>query len=644
MMETQNRGRWERVGPAARRAPGDIRRDGELACRALTTECKMESESSTGEEDEASPLTREEQLALAAFECAERGDTVELRRLAECGVDLGMVDEGGCSLAHEAAAEGQAGVVQLLGESTGEALQRVQETLSAQEAELGWTPFHAAASQGHADCIVALSQIADDPGISIWGVRDRDGGTPLHVAAMAGHAKAVHALLTTLGDHSGEPLWSQVVARDHNSLTALQGAIIEGRVETVRALVRWACTVDSAKAVARNLLGANDASGYSNAFHFGATAGQPAAITVIQDELWQHFHERSVRPMLKLLAARDADGLTPLHRAVARGHATCCAPLDFSDASISTSDAWGCCALDGQGRTALHLAAAGGHVNCLHELLRIGLPVQWLLRPDSSYGLPTQYAAHHGHLEFLLALAQASRKPEHFMATGTSMRDDLASQNTVIAGECLQCPTWQRPRPRSDGGLDSGLKVAQRGGSLLHELERDCSISDDARKVAAGAAWCFLTAAYQRLAFAATFTQKSAALHLRGGTAATIDATARLPRAGNCSWLQADGATLFEDIEMTSGWVEVLGPSLRWLVGAGHATAEVGARFRRQGGWAWNASAENGHSARPGSEIRNRGHGDGESSSKRRSRHDRNGRKKQRRSGASKVIVVSIDE
>eukprot|EP01043_Picozoa_sp_COSAG02_P013675 COSAG02_NODE_551_length_20435_cov_27.974380_4_plen_607_part_00 len=606
----------------------------------------MESESSADEAGEASPLTREEQLALAAFECAERGDTVELRRLAECGVDLGMVDEAGCSLAHEAAAEGQAGVVQLLGESKGGALQRVRATLSAQEAELGWTPFHAAASQGHADCIVALSQIASDPGISIWAGRDRDGGTPLHVAAMAGHVQAVHALLTTLGDRSGEPLWSRVVARDHNNLTALQGAIIEGRVETVRALVRWACTVDNAKAVARNLLGANDASGYSNAFHFGATAGQPAAITVIQDELWQHFHERSVRPVLKLLAARDADGLSPLHRAVARGHAMCCAPLDFSDASIPTSDAWGCCALDGQGRTALHLAAAGGHVNCLHELLRIGLPVRWLLRPDASHGLPTQYAAHHGQLEFLLALAQASRRPDHFpvWATGTSMRDDLASHNTDSAGDCLQSPIWQRPRPRRDCGLDSGLKVAQCGGSLLQELERDTSISEDARKVAAGATWCFLTAAYQRLAFAATFTQKSAALHLRGGAAATIDATARLPRAGNCSWLRADGTTLFEDIEMTAGWVEVLGPSLRRLVEAGHATAEVGARFRRQGGWAWNASAENGHSSIPVDLIRNRGHGDGESGSKRRSRRDRDGRKKQRRSAASKVIVVSIDE
>ena len=91
--------------------------------------CSMEASSEEDEDDE--PLSQEERLALSAFACAERGDAAELRRLAGRGVELGMVDEGGCSLAHEAAAGGQAGVVRLLGETTGDVLQRVRATLPA---------------------------------------------------------------------------------------------------------------------------------------------------------------------------------------------------------------------------------------------------------------------------------------------------------------------------------------------------------------------------------------------------------------------------------------------------------------------------------------------------------------------------------
>jgi hypothetical protein len=233
---------------------------------------------------------------------------------------------------------------------------------------------------------------------------------------------------------------------------------------------------------------------------------------------------------------------------------------------------------------------------------------------------------------------------------GTSTRHTLHSESPGIARDSLQRPTWQRPRPRNDCILGSGLERAQRGGSLLRELARDISISEDARKVAADASWCFLTGAYQRLAFAVIFAQQSASLRLPGGTAAIIDATARLPRAGNYSWLKADGVTLLEDIEMNLGWVEVFGASLRRLAGAGHATAEVAMRFRQQGGWAWNAGTENSaqisgaHSAGPVGGNRKRGRRNGKGGSSRGSRRVRADRKKVRRRGASKVLVVAIDD
>lgn len=612
------------------------------------------------------PHTEEERLALAAFGCAERGDTTELRRLAEeDSVDLGMIDEGGCSLAHEAAAEGQASVIRLLGEGAGDMLQRVRSTLDKHEAELGWTPFHAAASQGHGECIVALAQIAYNAGApsamaaaDILEARDCDGGTPLHVAAMSGHVVAINALLE-IGEPLDIPMWTPVGARDSNNLTALQTAIIEGRVEAVRALVRWGCTYGSAHDVRLHLLGANDASGFSNAFHFAAASGQAAVINGIQDEMWQHFRERSSRPMIDLLSAPDADHMTPLHRAVTRGHAACCAPLDFSvtgEGSLLLHDAWGVCALDGQGRSSAHLAAAGGHVECLHELLRIGLPVRWLLRADASRGLPTQYAAHHGQLSFLLELTKATQRPEHYdccntINTGSAKRARRPSKRASDS----RIPIWQRARPKLGDGVSNGLEAPECGCSLLHELQRDTSISDSARKVAANAAWCFLTAAYQRLAFAAIFTPTFPSLRLRGGTSATIDTIARLPRAGNRSWIRADGKTFFEDIETSPGWVEILGPSLRRLVGAGYAATAVAARFSQQGGWTWNTDPDRTSPATAGKIVCHLGrlthkrssrpnHGSSPNSSTNRRKRDRSVHNKKRRRGASKVLIVTIDD
>jgi hypothetical protein len=286
-------------------------------------------------------------------------------------------------------------------------------------------------------------------------------------------------------------------------------------------------------------------------------------------------------------------------------------------------------------------AAQGGHVECLNELLRIGIPVQWLLWRDQSNGQPTQYAAHHGKLAFLLALAQATqRSPREFaseaeteigsqpLAITSSSRqgggDDGGSSMTTAERkhQPSRLPSWRRPLSHVDWAdvSSSRLPASARGGTLLSELAADKDISEDARAVAADAVWHYLTAAYQRLAFATIFhggedastsTRPNAAaagagagagggdrergaalapLHVRGGVAETIDVTARLPRAGERLWLSADDLTVFDDVEIVAGWVEVLLPCLSSLVGASYARSDVARRFRGEGGWAWRVA------------------------------------------------------
>ena len=95
------------------------------------------------------------------------------------------------------------------------------------------------------------------------------------------------------------------------------------------------------------------------------------------------------------------------------------------------------------------------------------------------------------------------------------------------------------------------LPASCRCGALLEELSHDATISDQAQAVAARASAHFLAAAYQRLAFAAVFHGSS--LHLPGGAAATIEATARLPRAALATSLAPDGVTIFKPLEVVSG-------------------------------------------------------------------------------------------
>ena len=107
--------------------------------------------------------------------------------------------------------------------------------LRGEEHELGWTPAHAAADQGHAAC---LRLLVASPMVDLVA-EDHGGNTPVHLAASAGRHRAVAAVLAL--KEFEEPLgWDKrlsVLGRHNMSgQTPLACAIAEGRPRCVAGL------------------------------------------------------------------------------------------------------------------------------------------------------------------------------------------------------------------------------------------------------------------------------------------------------------------------------------------------------------------------------------------------------------------------
>jgi ankyrin repeat protein len=209
--------------------------------------------------------------AAAAFDAAQAGDTGALRVLASgpAGADiLAFADEQERTLAHEAAMAGHAAVLELLGglaqvkrvRGTPATEDPVCSALFAPEQELGYTPAHVAAEQGHTECLLALCMAADalaaaDPSSTpaqkppcVLTASSVDGNTPLGLAAMAGHPATLAAALRRLQAHAtnGGRMYCTIahVRRPNGAgMSALQQAIVEGHGECVEELVRWAAAL-----------------------------------------------------------------------------------------------------------------------------------------------------------------------------------------------------------------------------------------------------------------------------------------------------------------------------------------------------------------------------------------------------------------
>ncbi|MHC4740827.1 MAG: ankyrin repeat domain-containing protein [Planctomycetota bacterium] len=95
--------------------------------------------------------------------------------------------------------------------------------LIEERGDMGATPLHTAAEQGHAEIMKLLIERGMDPSQADWIAR-----SPLHVAAAKGHAEAVAALLEGGAKHS---------PGNHQSDTPLHLAADAGHVDVVRILI-----------------------------------------------------------------------------------------------------------------------------------------------------------------------------------------------------------------------------------------------------------------------------------------------------------------------------------------------------------------------------------------------------------------------
>jgi ankyrin repeat protein len=161
--------------------------------------------------------------------------------------------------------------------------------------ELGGTPAYGAASQG----LCTNLRLLHSWGASI-GVCD-SGGAPVHAAARSGHATTVRTL---------HELGADIAVPDRDGDTAAHDAARGGHTECLKMLHELGASLS-----VTNRIGETPAS-------HAANCGQPAALQMIG------------RLGGDLTTPDEENGLSPIHTAIANGHAQCVAELHSLGVSI----------------------------------------------------------------------------------------------------------------------------------------------------------------------------------------------------------------------------------------------------------------------------------------------------------------------
>lgn len=264
--------------------------------------------------------------------------------------------------------------------------------------DLGWTPLHAAACEGHRAVCGALTEQGS---VLRVAEMDNEGRTALILAAQEGHVAAVRLLLDRRCpiDH-----------RAYDGHSALSAALLEEQAEAAELLMRRGADTDVRDAEGRPLLyllvlerrlemaalllekggvplESRDAEGRT-ALHVACWQGAAETTSV----LLRHGANPN---------AQDAAGRPPLHSVAWTGHAPVGRRLlDAAGLDIDLS-----CH---QGATALSIAAQEGHVHIVAMLLERGADPEHV---DKYNRTPMKVAAKHGHHNILQLLESYGARP-----------------------------------------------------------------------------------------------------------------------------------------------------------------------------------------------------------------------------------------
>ncbi|TRY97207.1 hypothetical protein DNTS_013710 [Danionella cerebrum] len=337
-------------------------------------------ESSGGHPSAITPL-----LAAAAM-----GHAGTVNRMLFWGAAVDGIDGEGRTALCLAAAKGSVEVVQAL-------LDRGLD--ENHKDDLGWTPLHAAACEGHKSVCAILTERSS---MARVGELDVEGRSPLILAAQEGHYSTVRLLLERKApiDH-----------RAYDGHSALTAAALQGHREIVELLMRRGADTDVRDAEGRPLLyllvleghldmatlliekggvpmESKDAEGRS-AIHVAAWRGDLEGIEL----LLNHGADPN---------SRDLDGRPPLHSVAWGGHAAA-GRLLLQAKGINVD-----LACKQQGATALSIAAQEGHAEILAMLLEKGADPDHVDRYGRS---PVKVAGKQGHFTIVRLLESYGAKP-----------------------------------------------------------------------------------------------------------------------------------------------------------------------------------------------------------------------------------------
>eukprot|EP00063_Salmo_salar_P046283 XP_014021118.1 PREDICTED: ankyrin repeat domain-containing protein 50-like [Salmo salar] len=300
-------------------------------------------------------------LAAAAM-----GHTKTVGRVLFWGATVDSIDGEGRTALSLAAAQGSVEVVRAL-------LDRGLD--ENHKDDLGWTPLHAAACEGHRGICAILTESGS---MARVGEMDIEGRTPLILAAQEGHCGTVRLLL----DHR-----TPIDHRAYDGHSALSAAALEGHAEVVELLMRRGTDTDVRDAEGRPLLYLLVLEGHLDM----------AALLI----------EKGGVP----LESRDVEGRTALHVATWQGNLEAVGLLVSHGADPN--------AQDGEGRTPLHSVAWRGHVAPGRLLLEVrGVNVDLACRQQGATAL--SIAAQEGHANIVAMLLEGGANPDHIDKYGRS--------------------------------------------------------------------------------------------------------------------------------------------------------------------------------------------------------------------------------